>query len=93
MFPKLEHKKTAKMMKRDLGEAGLLYKVERNQYRDFHQWRHLFITNAWSSGESPEVVRTLARHSDMNTTQGYSHTPNRQRHKAVNKMDELPLPE
>lgn len=93
LFPDVEKKKTAKMMKRDLTEAGLEYNPEgTNQFYDFHGWRHLFITNAWQGADgNPLVVQVRARHADIKTTMGYSHTNDRQLYVATNKAGRLPV--
>ena len=78
-------------MRKDLASAGLEYCVNGNQYRDFHMWRHLYNRTIWTSGESTKVIKDLARHEDIRTTMGYTHTTPKQLHAAVNKMAPLPI--
>lgn len=67
--------KTARMLRQDLGVAGIKYKDDADRYADFHSLRHLFVsamTNA--KNVSPKMTMELARHSDPKLTLAtYSH--------------------
>ena len=68
LFPLLEQRKTAKMMRFDLEAAGIPYQDADGLYVDFHALRHSFITRAWESCETPAVVMSLARHRSLQMT-------------------------
>ena len=61
------------MMQVDLEAAGIPYQDADGLYADFHALRHSFITRAWESGETPEVVMALARHRSLQMTMRYTH--------------------
>ena len=79
------------MIRFDLEAAGIDYKTPDGLYKDWHSMRHFFITRAWKSGATPNVVKDLARHSDIRETLGYSHLSESDLRKAVDDMPELPL--
>ena len=61
-------------MKEDLERAGIPYCDEDGLYADFHANRHTFVSNLASSGVSPQLAQSIARHSDVNLTLGvYTH--------------------
>ena len=49
------------------------------------------ITRAWSTGATPDMIRALARHCDINLTLRYTHTTPAAQADAVKKMPALPL--
>lgn len=91
MFPGLGDKRTCKMIKIDLTDAGVPYRNERGEYRDWHALRHSFITRCWKSGADPSVVQKLARHSDIRLTMGYSHATDSDLRKATDAVPKIPL--
>lgn len=90
LFPGLAHRKTFKIIKADLKAAGLPYRDSAGKYTDFHSLRHTFITRAWSSGATPDVVRSLARHCDITMTMRYTHTTPVAQAAAMQNMPKLP---
>lgn len=86
LFPLLEQRKTAKMMQFDLEAAGIPYQDADGLYADFHALRHSFITRAWESGETPEVVMSLARHRSLQMTMRYTHVDRTAQVRAVKAM-------
>jgi len=62
------------------------------KYADFHALRHTFITRAWTTGTTPDVVRALARHCHINLTLRYTHTTQAAQTEAMSKMPALPAP-
>ena len=86
LFPFLEQRKTAKMMQFDLGAAGIPYRDADGWYADFHALRHSFITRAWESGETPDVVMSLARHRSLQMTMRYTHVDRSAQVRAVKTM-------
>jgi len=90
LFPDLAHRKTFKMIRKDLKAAGLQYKDANGKFADFHSLRHTFITRAWRTGATPDVIRALARHCDINLTLRYTHTTPAAQADAMKKMPALP---
>lgn len=90
LFPDLAGRKTFTMIKKDLKVAGIKYRDASGKYADFHALRHTFITRAWSTGATPDVVRALARHCDINLTLKYTHTTPAAQADAMRKMPGLP---
>jgi len=90
LFPGLAGRKTFEMIKRDLKVAGVNYRSADGKYADFHALRHTFITRAWTTGATPDVVRALARHCDINLTLKYTHTTQAAQADAMRKMPGLP---
>ncbi|MFW6114359.1 MAG: tyrosine-type recombinase/integrase [bacterium] len=86
LFPFLKDRKTTEMIKADLEAAGIPYQDADGLYADFHALRHSFITGAWESGESPEVVMSLARHRSLQMTMQYTHVDNLVQVRAVQAM-------
>ena len=71
----------AKMLRKDLEAAGILYRDESGHVADFHALRHTYITN---------LAQDLARHSDIKLTMNcYTHTLIEDRAKAVNQLPQL----
>jgi len=65
----------AKIVKRDLQAAGLLYRDDAGRVMDFHALRHTFISGLARAGVHPKLAMDMARHSDINLTlKHYSHT-------------------
>lgn len=90
LFPDLAGRKTFTMIKKDLKVAGVKYRDAQGKYADFHALRHTFITRAWSTGATPDVVRALARHCDINLTLKYTHTTPAAQVDAMRRMPGLP---
>jgi integrase len=86
LFPLLEQRKTALMIRADLEVAGVPYQDDQGRYADFHALRHSFITGVWESGESPEVVMSLARHRSLTMTMRYTHVDRSAQVRAVKAM-------
>ena len=66
------------------------YRDANGKFADFHSLRHTFITRAWSTGATPDVIRALARHCDVNLTLRYTHTTPAAQADAMKKMPALP---
>lgn len=90
LFPDLAGRKTFTMIKKDLKIAGIKYRDSQGKFADFHALRHTFITRAWSTGATPDVVRALARHCDINLTLKYTHTTPAAQADAMRRMPGLP---
>jgi len=90
LFPGLGHRKSFKFIKADLKAAGISYCDSAGKYADFHSLRHTFITRAWSSGATPDVVRSLARHQDITMTMRYTHATPVAQAAAMLNMPKLP---
>ncbi len=73
LFPRLEHRKTWLMVKKDLERAGIAYENEEG-IADFHAaGRHTHITELLRNGATLPEAKELARHSDINMTMRYTH--------------------
>ena len=70
LFPGLAKKDTAKMLKRDLELAGLVYQTEKG-CRCFHALRNTFISSLFDQGLPLAVIQRKARHSDIRMTLKY----------------------
>ena len=86
LFPLLEQRKTALMMQADLEAAGIPYQDAEGRYADFHALRHSFISRAWDSGASADVVMSLARHQSLQMTMRYTHVDRSAQVQAVKSM-------
>ena len=64
--------------------------VENGKHRDFHSLRHGFVSELWRTGASAAVVRELARHADIRTTQMYSHTSMTEKAAAIARLPAVP---
>ena len=91
IFPLLARRKSYKIIRVDLEAAGISYRTSDGKFRDWHALRHSFITRAWRSGAQPNVVKDLARHSDIRETLAYSHSSQSDLRKAVDNIPPLPL--
>jgi integrase len=60
--------KTAEMLQKDLGAAGIADRDARGRVVDFHALRHSYITHLVAKGVNPKVVQKLARHSTITLT-------------------------
>ena len=80
----------AEMLRKDLQAAGIAYRDDTGRVADFHALRHTFITNLASSGVSPKVAQSLARHSTITLTMDrYTHTLQEQETAAVAMLPDL----
>lgn len=86
LFPLLDQRKTADMVRHDLETAGIPYRDEENRVADFHALRHCFITRAWESGAAADVVMSLARHRSLQMTIRYTHTDRSTQVRAIRGM-------
>ncbi len=91
IFPRLAKRKSHKMISHDLAVAGIEYKTPDGKFKDWHALRHASITRAWSSDAKANVIKDLARHSDIRQTLAYSHTTEIDLRNAVDNIPELPL--
>ena len=83
--------KAAKMLRKDLEAAGIIYKDDANRYVDFHSLRHSFISNLTRSGVSPKIAQSLARHSTIGLTMDtYTHIGLYDERTALDSLPELP---
>ncbi|MDF7809624.1 site-specific integrase, partial [Pontiellaceae bacterium B12219] len=62
--------------KSDLKKAGIEIFNSRREKVDFHALRHTFCTRLGRAGISPQIAKSLMRHSDMSTTQNYTDSGN-----------------
>ena len=86
VFPMLEQRKTAKMIRHDLKLAGIPYCDEDGKFADFHALRHGYITKLWESGARADVIMSLARHRSLTMTMRYSHTDRSAQVAAINAL-------
>lgn len=91
IFPRLAKRKSHKMIRFDLEAAGIDYKTPDGKFKVWHALRHAFITRAWKSNAKANVVKDLARHSDIRQTLAYSHTTEIDLRNAVDNIPNLPL--
>jgi len=71
---RLQHGRTAEMIRHDLKAAGIPYMDDVGRVADFHALRHTFITRVVGSGATVKVAQDLARHSTPTLTIGrYAH--------------------
>ncbi len=74
LFPKFNPQRAARMLKKDLENAGIQYQDESGRFADFHCLRHTFITILSRKGVHPKIVQSLARHSKIELTMNrYTH--------------------
>ncbi len=67
-------KGSAKMIRKDLMAAGILYEDETGRVFDFHALRHQFISTLARGGAHPKEAQALARHSTITLTMDrYTH--------------------
>ena len=65
---------TAEILRADLKAAGIASNDGDGRVLDFHSLRQTFITNLSLANVSPQMAKTLARHSDINLTMNtYTH--------------------
>ena len=67
LFP-ISGKHSAEMVAADLRDAGIANRGDDGQIIDFHSLRQTFITNLSLANVSPQMAKSLARHSDINLT-------------------------
>ncbi|MCA9196013.1 MAG: tyrosine-type recombinase/integrase [Planctomycetales bacterium] len=85
-------RRTSKMMRVDLTNAGIPYCDEDGLYADFHANRHTFISNLAKAGVTPKLAQSVARHSDVNLTLGvYSHVEMNEQAAAINALPAPPV--
>jgi site-specific recombinase XerC len=76
VWPGTWAKRSADMIRWDLQAAGLPFVVEGSngpEHVDFHALRHSYLTLLGRSGVDPWTAQELAGHTDIRTTQRYSH--------------------
>lgn len=89
LFPRLDRRKTWKMIKHDLKIAGIPYRTKEG-YADFHaSGRHSHITGLLRNGASLVEAKELARHADIRMTMRYTHIGIEDQAKALKT---LPVP-
>jgi integrase len=71
IFP-LPVNKGAKMLRRDLARAGIVYEDASGLFFDFHSLRCQTATLADQAGISPRVVQKIMRHSSLELTGRYT---------------------
>jgi len=73
LFPGLEKRRTARMVRRDLKDAGIPFETDEG-IADFHAaGRHTHITELLRNGATLPEAKELARHSDIKMTMKYTH--------------------
>jgi integrase len=86
LSPKLAHRKTWLMVKKDLERADIPYETPEG-IADFHAaGRHTHITELLRNGATLPEAKELARHSDVKMTMRYTHVGIDDRAKAVGKL-------
>jgi integrase len=56
----------------------------------FHHLRHGFVTTLLDRGVGAHIVQDLAGHADLTTTQRYAHALSKQKHRAIDVLNEKP---
>ncbi|MFA5239685.1 MAG: tyrosine-type recombinase/integrase [Phycisphaerae bacterium] len=91
VFANFQPNKAAKMMRKDLEAAGIVYKDDADRFVDFHSLRHTFISNLTQSGASPKIAQSLARHSTIGLTMDtYTHVGLYDERAALDSLPVLP---
>ena len=86
--------KLAKMLRRDLEAAGIVYRDNAGWVVDFHALRHTFISRLAKAGVHPKVAQDLARHSGIKLTMNlYTHTVLEDQMLALDKLPDLSGPD
>jgi integrase len=89
LFPKLAHRRTWFMVKKDLERVGIPYETA-DGIADFHAaGRHTHITELLRNGASLPEARKLARHSDIKMTMRYTHIGIEDQARALAKLPSL----
>lgn len=70
VFPNLDGRKSAKMIRIDMAHAGIPRDTDRGR-RCFHALRNTYISSLGDAGMQAKEVQLLARHSTINLTMGY----------------------
>ncbi len=83
---------TAEMFRFDLAKAGITYENESGEFVDFHALRHTYITFLAASGLPMVVVREMARHQSVTTTERYAHVRFIDRARALDALVGLDRP-
>jgi integrase len=90
VWPGNWRKYPVKVLRADLADAGVPYRVEGRagaEYADFHSLRHTFVTALSSAGVGPKELQELARHSDPRLTLGlYTHSRSAELVKAIGRL-------
>ncbi|QDV19486.1 Tyrosine recombinase XerC [Gimesia panareensis] len=80
-------RRQAKILRRDLKEAGIEYEDEQGRYADFHALRHTFVSSLARSGVHPSKAKELARHSTITLTMDvYSHVETEELRSALDSV-------
>ena len=80
--------RSARMLRKDLERAGIVYVDGDGHYRDFHSLRHRFGSELAMANVPPKVAQTLMRHSTITLTlDRYSHVA---LHDTAGALDKLP---
>jgi hypothetical protein len=69
----------------------LAYQDDRGGVFDFHSLRHQYISNLASAGVHPKMAQTLARHSTITLTLGYTHAGQADLVTSVNNLPSIPV--
>jgi len=91
VFPTINDKKAANMLKKDLKVAGIDYIDAAGRYADFHALRHSLASLLNQSGVSPKVAQSLLRHSTIGLTMDtYTHIGLYDERNAIDSLPKLP---
>jgi integrase/recombinase XerD len=91
VFPGFNPNKAAKMLRKDLEAAEILYQDEAGRVADFHSLRHTFISNLTRGGVSPKITQSLARHGSIGLTMDtYTHIGLHDERAALGVLPSLP---
>lgn len=80
-FPRLPVASFHEHFKKALRNAGLDATIR------FHDLRHTFVSRGDEAGWPSEVLRTLAQHASLQTTQKYMHTSEKMQKRALEKLE------
>jgi hypothetical protein len=90
VWPGTWSEKAAKMLRHDLAEAGIPYKVQGPDgplFADFHAMRHTYVSMLEEAGAGPKAAQELARHSDPKLTLNrYTHASLKAKASVVNRL-------
>ena len=81
-------RESAEVFRTDLAAAGIAYRDDSGDVLDFHSLRHTYVSMLSAAGLPTVVVKEMARHASVTTTERYMHARFTDRARA---LDALPV--